>query len=233
MGTFFGLLGLVLVWWIMAALNKQHIQDHGVPAPSRKALARIRRTSRQKGISQEDAYNQWIINKQRRMPQAASPPPVAPLPAPERLSTSEDPPPYVGPQGSDRIGRIGLVCIGVTLVVMIALAKPWSSKTPIASPPIQALAETPASPPVIRPVAAMTPPSASDIPRLTTQPALRPKAVEVRRVSEPVAPPPPVLRVAEARPRTVYRRRGGRSGCGSRGGPGYRLANGRCASWRR
>lgn len=232
MGTFFGLLGLVLVWWIMAALNKQHIQDHGVPAPSRKALARIRRTSRQKGISQEDAYNQWIINKQRRMPKAAPPPQVPPPPPPQRLSTTEESPPYVGPQGTDRIGRVGLVLIGMTVVVMIALAKPWSSKAPSAPPPLQTVAEAPASPPTIRPVVLMPPPSVADIPKLTTPPAPKPKPVEIRRVSEPVAPPPPIVRVAEPKLRTVYRRRG-RGGCGSRGGPGYRLANGRCASWRR
>lgn len=41
----------------------------------------------------------------------------------------------------------------------------------------------------------------------------------------------PITTVRHSAKRTYVRR--GRGGCGSRGGPGYRLPNGRCASWRR
>lgn len=49
--------------------------------------------------------------------------------------------------------------------------------------------------------------------------ALPTKPVAVKPVAKPV--------VASYRPRSAKR------GCGSRGGPGYRLPNGKCASWRR
>ena|SRR5665213_181317 len=44
-------------------------------------------------------------------------------------------------------------------------------------------------------------------------------------------PPQPVVSTRHSTAREVYVRHG-RGGCGSRGGPGYRLPNGKCASWR-
>lgn len=43
-------------------------------------------------------------------------------------------------------------------------------------------------------------------------------------------PPQPVASTKITTDRKAYVRRG-RGGCGSRGGPGYRLPNGKCASW--
>lgn len=74
-GMIVGLVLLPFVWMMMAGANKQHIQEHGVPMPSRKAMARIRRNARQKGISEAAAYDQWIVNKRRRMPKGSLPPP--------------------------------------------------------------------------------------------------------------------------------------------------------------
>jgi hypothetical protein len=51
--------------------------------------------------------------------------------------------------------------------------------------------------------------------------------LEVVTVSAPSAGP-----TAASRPVvTTFQSTGGAAGCGSRGGPAYRLANGRCASW--
>ena len=46
----------------------------------------------------------------------------------------------------------------------------------------------------------------------------------------PSAPPPPVTTAERSVPLSYVRK--GRGGCGSRGGPGYRLPNGQCASHR-
>lgn len=50
---------------IMAALNKDHRDRTGVNMPSRKAMGRIRRKARQKGISEADAFAQWVSRKQK------------------------------------------------------------------------------------------------------------------------------------------------------------------------
>lgn len=62
-----GLVLLVLVVWpLMAALNKAHREETGVDAPTRSQMKYIRRKARQKGIGEETAYNQWVARKQRR-----------------------------------------------------------------------------------------------------------------------------------------------------------------------
>jgi hypothetical protein len=43
-------------------------------------------------------------------------------------------------------------------------------------------------------------------------------------------PPRPIIRTPTSTVRYIRR---GRGGCGSRGGPGYRLPNGKCAGHRR
>lgn len=66
-----GIIGLVVWWAIWHALNQEHLKSTGVPAPSRKAMARIRRNARTKGITNDAAYQQWIVNKRRRMPKGS------------------------------------------------------------------------------------------------------------------------------------------------------------------
>lgn len=65
-GVIIGLILMPLVWLMMAGANKRHREETGVSMPSRKAMARIRRNARQKGISEGAAYEQWVSNKQRR-----------------------------------------------------------------------------------------------------------------------------------------------------------------------
>lgn len=62
----FCLVAMGLLMWALSANNAKHHAETGVNAPNRAALKRIRRNARQKGISQEAAYNQWVQNKQRR-----------------------------------------------------------------------------------------------------------------------------------------------------------------------
>lgn len=59
---------LPVLLFIMAGVNRNHVKETGVPMPSRKAMARIRRNARQKGISENEAYDQWVANKQKRLP---------------------------------------------------------------------------------------------------------------------------------------------------------------------
>jgi len=58
------------------------------------------------------------------------------------------------------------------------------------------------------------------------------RAATPERVTNP-SPRPQQAEVAQRAPREAYRSGGrGSGGCGSRGGPGWRKANGQCASWR-
>jgi hypothetical protein len=52
----------------MAATNKAHRAETGVDAPTRNALRNIRRNARRKGISEEQAYREWLGRQQRRRP---------------------------------------------------------------------------------------------------------------------------------------------------------------------
>jgi hypothetical protein len=51
---------------LMFAVNKQHREETGVNMPSRGAMKNIRRNARRKGITEEQAYNEWLLRKQRR-----------------------------------------------------------------------------------------------------------------------------------------------------------------------
>jgi hypothetical protein len=57
---------LVAIAVILGATNDWHRKQTGVNMPSRNAMQRIRRNARQKGISRQAAYDQWLRNKQRR-----------------------------------------------------------------------------------------------------------------------------------------------------------------------
>lgn len=70
-------LGMVLIplaLVVMAMANEKHREEHGVNAPSRKAMARIRRNARKRGVSTSDAYETWLHHKQRQAGVGASAP---------------------------------------------------------------------------------------------------------------------------------------------------------------
>lgn len=60
-----GLILLPVVWALTAGINKQHKEETGVNVPSRRAMQNIRRTARRKGISEQEAYSQWLARKQK------------------------------------------------------------------------------------------------------------------------------------------------------------------------
>jgi len=55
------ILGLI----VFPFLNKKHIQETGVPMPTRKQMAYIRQKARKLGISEQAAYELWLKNKQK------------------------------------------------------------------------------------------------------------------------------------------------------------------------
>jgi hypothetical protein len=61
-----GLILLPFVWMVIAAAGKAHREETGVPMPSRGVMKNIRRTARKKGISESEAYAQWLTRKQKR-----------------------------------------------------------------------------------------------------------------------------------------------------------------------
>lgn len=65
-GMIVGLLLLPFAWMLMAAANKAHRDETGVDGPTRDAWRRIRRNARNKGISEAEAYNQWLNRKTRK-----------------------------------------------------------------------------------------------------------------------------------------------------------------------
>ncbi|MCP1909637.1 uncharacterized membrane protein YoaK (UPF0700 family) [Bradyrhizobium elkanii] len=60
-----GFILLVVMFFVMIAVNKAHKDETGVNMPSRNAMRNIRRTARKKGISQQQAYDNWLRRKQR------------------------------------------------------------------------------------------------------------------------------------------------------------------------
>jgi len=64
-GAIIGLILLPFVWILMAGVAKQHRDETGVGMPSRNTMKNIRRTARRKGISEGQAYNDWLRRKQR------------------------------------------------------------------------------------------------------------------------------------------------------------------------
>jgi hypothetical protein len=74
--------------------NKQHRDETGVNAPTRNAMRRIRRNARKKGISETEAYFQWLNRKQARRPTGSNfaysadtrPPNLITTPTPEEAA---------------------------------------------------------------------------------------------------------------------------------------------------
>lgn len=64
-GMVIGLILLPFVWMLLLAGNKLHRDETGVNAPTRAAWRGIRRNARRKGISEAEAYSQWLARKQK------------------------------------------------------------------------------------------------------------------------------------------------------------------------
>jgi len=60
-----GFILLIVVTIALVGLNKQHREETGVNMPSRGSMRNIRRTARRKGISEQQAYEEWLARKQR------------------------------------------------------------------------------------------------------------------------------------------------------------------------
>jgi len=70
-GMIIGLFLLPFAWMLIAAANKMHREETGVNSPTRDGWRRIRRNARKKGISEEEAYIQWLNRKTRKTSYAA------------------------------------------------------------------------------------------------------------------------------------------------------------------
>jgi hypothetical protein len=66
-GMIIGLVLLPFAWMLMGAANKQHREETGVNMPSRGAMKGLRRRARQRGISEEQAYAEWLARKQKKL----------------------------------------------------------------------------------------------------------------------------------------------------------------------
>jgi hypothetical protein len=60
------IIGLVLLPFVVLATNKQHRDETGVPQPSRKQFNNFYRTARRKGITVDQAYQEWLRRQQRK-----------------------------------------------------------------------------------------------------------------------------------------------------------------------
>lgn len=210
-GMVVGFILMPIVWLMMAGANKQHIKEHGVPMPSRKAMARIRRNARQKGISQGAAYDQWIVNKRRRLPKTSLPRSKDNLvynvsEAPKPRNWAEAFPKHEGgpvPAASGQAPRpsteggspivLGIVvAIAVGILGILAFSSTWQSEQrpePIATPATQKAV-------VERSVAASAPAATSASPvqgrpvtyGRTADP--EPRVSVAALPSSPVTPPP-------------------------------------------
>jgi len=94
----------------------------------------------------------------------------------------------------------------------------------------------PTQPPPTQPPAPTAEPTAVPVPQATaTRPPTQAPAptatVVVAKATVPPRAAPTVAQPPAAPAGGNNGVTGGGSGCGSRGGPGYRLANGKCASW--
>lgn len=65
-GTLIGIVFAVIVLAIAWQENQEHIDRTGVGLPSSNARRRIRRNARKKGITEDQAYDQWLGWHQKR-----------------------------------------------------------------------------------------------------------------------------------------------------------------------
>jgi hypothetical protein len=71
-GMIVGLILLPFAWMLLAAANQKHREETGVDGPTRDGWRRIRRNARKKGISESEAYLQWLNRKTRKTSSAHS-----------------------------------------------------------------------------------------------------------------------------------------------------------------
>jgi hypothetical protein len=73
-GMIIGLVLLPFAWMLMGAANKGHREETGVNMPSRSALKGLRRRARQRAISENEAYAEWLMRKQKKLYSPPRPP---------------------------------------------------------------------------------------------------------------------------------------------------------------
>jgi hypothetical protein len=83
-----GFILLVLVWALLAAVNKAHKEETGVSMPSRSALKSMRRRARKQGVSEVEYYAGWVQRKQKREGVSSTA-----MRSPVALADSQPPPP--------------------------------------------------------------------------------------------------------------------------------------------
>jgi hypothetical protein len=64
--TAIAFVALILALMFLGFANKKHRKETGVNGPTRDGWRRIRRNARKKGISESEAYLQWLNRKSRR-----------------------------------------------------------------------------------------------------------------------------------------------------------------------
>jgi hypothetical protein len=75
--TILMIIGLVLlpfVWIVGVTISKPHREQTGVDMPSRSVMKRIRRRAREQGITEAEAYANWLERKQKKLYSAPKPP---------------------------------------------------------------------------------------------------------------------------------------------------------------
>lgn len=61
-------IALIVLVLITIGMNKAHKDaTGGVPMPPRGSMKAIRRAARKKGISEQQAYDEWLARKQRKI----------------------------------------------------------------------------------------------------------------------------------------------------------------------
>ena len=61
-----GVVLLIISFLLMFNATKQHKEETGVNAPTRKQMSYIRRQARKRGLSDHKYYEIWLKNKQKR-----------------------------------------------------------------------------------------------------------------------------------------------------------------------
>jgi len=149
MSGFLGLIGLFLVFAIPFAMNKAHRESTGVPMPSRGAMRGIRRRGRKMGISERQAYEEWLARKQRTLARAAKKLPQEPTVAPSAVP-AQTAPVSTSPAGGNKLKlTVGAIALTVISALWWGLTKHSPSGASGRAPPD--IAPQAVSPPEVPP----------------------------------------------------------------------------------
>jgi hypothetical protein len=59
-------IGLLFAWAILAGMKNAHLDETGVPPPTRSALRAMRRRARKQGVSEAEYYAGWLDRKHKK-----------------------------------------------------------------------------------------------------------------------------------------------------------------------